>query len=912
MRKGIRFPGHNHEPAKLSAYSPYSIGLFMPPHDTQETIADRIARGKEQKNCTNGAIVPFPLDTDWDNWFAIMPRSCDRTWLAEQHNKKGRITEYVYHSAEGDPIFFVLRADHATEKKGIRPLRCERMSGSFPKAVMKHIEGKRPLYNLDKLAARPAAPVLLVEGEKAADAGEARFASHVSTTWPGGALSAGKAEFLPLIGRDVTIWPDNDADGLKCMTRLATELLQLGVRSCRMVEVPRGLRPKWDIADADEPDCKLSAEELAALLADAPLVTFHQLSPASRSGFPRNAPHVATGDLVRDEEMLRFLIDKGSLDLGGRSDWIRVGLAIKASHGAAGFELWDRLSSEADGYDGNTDREWASFKERTNDENPLTLATFAMRAREAGWSPKRATRGASSNEAGAGSSAGDGKPRFGKGVDPAAAVMDLVEEAEDEFWLDQDDKPHVSYKAEAPGGEAVLRHVPVQSAAYKGVMARRYHNAMVTKVLQKDQANTAATLLEFRARDAGHRHTSSLRVGELDGQIYVDLGGLDGRTVRVSSEGWEVIIGAPVRFVRGSRGELPTPQLGGTLALFSKHFNLPPNDVLRAVAFMVGTFNLAGSYPILFIEGEQGTCKSTLADIILALIDPPRGVKSARFSFAPDEKDFHVNAQGARVLCFDNISTFSAAAADALCRMATGAASASRKLYTDDEEARLVVQRPVIATCIGLPSSRADLLSRALRVKTLPVEQRRTEAAVMRDFEVDRPMMLGFLMHCVSAALRNREAIEVAVEAGDIRLPRMGDFGQFIEAASAELGLARGEFSKLIGHEQAVMQAESAQTNPVGAALLRYFSKPDAKPIDSPARDVLTLLQAQLPGQDWWPSVNKLGNELTRIAVGLRELGIETETRAATGRANVMTFRIWTTPDFQPRSGPHEATSVPF
>lgn len=879
------------------------------------TIPARIELGRQTLSDANGAIVPFPRDTDWDD-LNILANSYDRTLVAGWLNAGAKITKHFYRSSEGDVIFAVIRADHVDKRKDFRPLRSQGTIGILPKAVLQHIEGKRPLYNLDKLIARPNDPVLIVEGEKTADAAEVRFATHVCTTWPGGAQSVGKAELLPLMGRDVTICPDNDPDGVKAAKRLAIELLRMGVAACRIVELPDGLRPKWDLADADEPECILDEGQIKGLVIDAPAAESAMLQPAARPLSGTGERTVFNGDLVRDEAMLRFLIDNGSLDLGNRSEWINLGLALKATRGDVGFALWDQLSSEAVGYDGSTERVWATFKEPTDDQKALTLATYALNAREAGWAPVPLSTGVGS---GATKSTRDGAPafdeakaRFGKGVDPAAAVIALAEEAGDEFWIDQDGKAHVSYQAPDPNGATVMRHLPLQSAGYRAVLSARYFEAMVTKVLQKDQAQNAAAILEFRARASGVRHVSCLRVAELEGIIYVDLGRLDGLAIEVTKDGWSVIANPPVRFIPGSRGELPIPQPGGSIEQFAKHFNLPSDDVLRAVAFMIGTFNLAGSYPILFIEGEQGTCKSTLADLILALTDPPKGAKSARFSFSPDEKDLHVSAQGARVLCFDNISNFKAPAADALCRIATGAASTSRKLYTDDEEARLVVQRPVMATCIGLPSSRADLLSRAVRIKTLPVVRRRTEAAVMRGFEEDRPQMVGFLMDCVSRALQNRDAIEEAADAGEIQLPRMGDFGLFVEAASPKLGLDRGEFSNLIRHEQAVMQAEAAQTNSVGAALMQYFSKEGAKPINGPARDVLALLQAQLPPQDWWPSVNKLGNELTRIAVGLRELGIEMKIDPPSGRENVMMFRICTTAKFRPLSEGPDACDDPF
>lgn len=507
---------------------------------------------------------------------------------------------------------------------------------------------------------------------------------------------------------------------------------------------------------------KITNDQLAQLLDAAPEVR------------PAQTPHASAqpetlmnqGIISEVEGMLRFLAGKGLLDIAVYGEWLEVAFALKHSHGEAGFELWDRLASQAPNYDSEACRKkWDSIAELTDKTQQLTLATFYRRARTAGWAPIGAPE--------------DDRLHFAKGVDPAAAVIQLAEEAGDEFWLDQHDKPHVSYTV-GVGGEAVMRHVPVDSATYKGVLQKRYYEAKLNKVLPKEQANAAVSLLSYRAEE-GQRHISSLRAAEVEGCIYVDLGRADGKAVAVTAEGWELVSNPPVRFVRGSRGELPEPLDGGNLSDFARHLNLPAADVVRAVAFMIGTFNDTGSYPILFVEGEQGTGKSVLADMIVGCTDAPLTPKGARLSFNADEGDFHLNARRARVLFFDNISNFSQDAADGLCRMATGAGSQRRKLYTDDEESRVVVIRPVVVTCIGLPSSRADLLSRALRVNAQPVTHRRSEATIWNAFDADRPKLLGFLFTCVSAALRNRDRIAQAVMDRRIGLPRMGDFAQFVE-----------------------------------------------------------------------------------------------------------------------------------
>jgi signal transduction histidine kinase len=56
----------------------------------------------------------------------------------------------------------------------------------------------RPLYGLDRLAANPAAPVVVVEGEKAAEAAQAALPRMVVVTWPGGTNGVRWADFGPL------------------------------------------------------------------------------------------------------------------------------------------------------------------------------------------------------------------------------------------------------------------------------------------------------------------------------------------------------------------------------------------------------------------------------------------------------------------------------------------------------------------------------------------------------------------------------------------------------------------------------------------------------------------------------------------------------------------------------------------
>ena len=103
----------------------------------------------------------------------------------------------------------------------------------------------RPLYWAQRSA---GAPVLIAEGEKAANAAAALFPDHAVCTWPGGTSNVQHADWSALSGRTVTIWPDADDVGRKAAAQLARILL--GLRCIVQVVNPsEKLAQGWDLAD---------------------------------------------------------------------------------------------------------------------------------------------------------------------------------------------------------------------------------------------------------------------------------------------------------------------------------------------------------------------------------------------------------------------------------------------------------------------------------------------------------------------------------------------------------------------------------------------------------------------------------------------------------------------------------------
>lgn len=182
-----------------------------------------------------------------NDWVPIMPVPEEVTWTEPPH-KLGRPSKiWPYVNGAGQLLGAIARFE-TPDGKTTRPLTyCEK--NGRREWRWKSFPVPRSLYALDYLAQNPSAPVLVVEGEKAADAAQALLPEHAVTTSPGGARAPSTACWDHLEGRVVTIWPDHDTDGLKYADDVARLALEAGTVSVAIVNVPDTFPEKWDLAE---------------------------------------------------------------------------------------------------------------------------------------------------------------------------------------------------------------------------------------------------------------------------------------------------------------------------------------------------------------------------------------------------------------------------------------------------------------------------------------------------------------------------------------------------------------------------------------------------------------------------------------------------------------------------------------
>ena len=161
-----------------------------------------------------------------------------------QHGQASALWRYA--DMQNHTLGYAARFETA-DGKVILPLSFGRYGTGHPQWAWKALPEPRPLYGLPVLQC-PERPVLLVEGEKTADAAQALFPQNAVLTWSGGANAVNKADWSSLTGRSVTIWPDNDEPGFKAALEIST-LLKYIAFSVHVVLPPAGLPKKWDVAD---------------------------------------------------------------------------------------------------------------------------------------------------------------------------------------------------------------------------------------------------------------------------------------------------------------------------------------------------------------------------------------------------------------------------------------------------------------------------------------------------------------------------------------------------------------------------------------------------------------------------------------------------------------------------------------
>ena len=164
---------------------------------------------------------------------------------------------------------------------------------------------------------------------------------------------------------------------------------------------------------------------------------------------------------------------------------------------------------------------------------------------------------------------------------------------------------------------------PIRGKGFRRWLARRFFEE-TGGAPSSEALHSALNVIEARAHFDAPERQVHIRVGGLDGRLYLDLGDPAWRAVEIDAIGWRIVEDPPVRFRRASGMKpMPIPVGGGSIGTLRSFLNVKSDsDFVLVVAWALACLRNRGPYPVLVVSGEQGSAKSTFSAILRALLDP--------------------------------------------------------------------------------------------------------------------------------------------------------------------------------------------------------------------------------------------------------------------------------------------------
>jgi hypothetical protein len=413
---------------------------------------------------------------------------------------------------------------------------------------------------------------------------------------------------------------------------------------------------------------------------------------------------------------------------------------------------------------------------------------------------------------------------------------------------------------------------PIRAKGFRRWLTRRFFEE--TQGAPNSEAlQSALNVIEARAHFDAPKRVVHIRVGGLDGRLYLDLCDETWRAIEIDATGWRVIAEPPVRF-RRAKGmlPLPAPVTGGKVAALRPFLNLRGDaDFTLTVAWLLAGFRDRGPYPILALTGEHGSAKTTFARILRALIDP----NAAPLRSLPrEDRDLFIAATNGYAIAFDNVSSLPDWLSDSLCRLSTGGGFATRELYSDADETLFDAMRPQILNGIEDFVTRSDLADRTidLMLAEIPDDRRMTEERLWAEFEAARPTILGALLDAVGGGL-------AALPSSTLdRMPRMADFARWAVACEQALPWRTGTFLAAYTANRSLMVETTIEADLVATAVRELVTRQERW--EGSASELLAELNSAANEEKrrlrHWPKApNVLSGGLRRAAPNLRKVGID-------------------------------------
>ena len=329
-------------------------------------------------------------------------------------------------------------------------------------------------------------------------------------------------------------------------------------------------------------------------------------------------------------------------------------------------------------------------------------------------------------------------------------------------------------------------------------------------------------ILKSRAEKSGKRMNTWNRVAPTQDGVEIDLGDEKLTRVLIKAGKVEIIItGSETLFMRSKLSKsMVMPAEVGDIKLLHKYLNMHPVSKLLLIGWL--TYILAhpkistSKYPILLLNGSEGTGKSFLCNhIILVLLDP----SVVGLQMMPNNlKDLAIASQNSHVLAFDNIREIKPYMSDILCVASTGGAMTTRQLYSDSDMQLIHLHVALVLNGIYSFVSQPDLAQRCLPLQLTAINEnmRKSEVEMVRGLQEDLPAILRGLFDLIANIFTHLPSAEVT------NPERMIDFVKWLAAMEQVNGAPAGVYQAVYSDALNQCRLDALQDSLLASAVLDF------------------------------------------------------------------------------------------
>jgi len=379
---------------------------------------------------------------------------------------------------------------------------------------------------------------------------------------------------------------------------------------------------------------------------------------------------------------------------------------------------------------------------------------------------------------------------------------------------------------------------------------------------------------------------TSLRIARHHGGIAIDT--MNGRNEVVLLSDGNVKRDAccpEVVFLR-TDAMLPYPEISAEpdLKLVRKYLNTGDQECfileIKLCHILATPIEAHASFPIIHVQGSEGTAKTTAAKLLKTLVDP-NSVDAV--AMPKNQEDLYHAMAGNLLTIIDNARTISDSMSDLICAAAYGINAKKRQLYSDLNSVIMPIQGSICITSIDQVFTQPDAMSRLVPITTKPInkQDRKSEAQLLSQFEQDKSKIFTGLLDLTA------KIIDKLPEAVPTNAERMAGFSHFL--AAAELadgvpdGIFQGAYSSLIESTMRDSADENELISAISKLLIKYDDCIDLSPADL-LRELTLTTPRELRSQAWPRDPASMSRKLNTLKSLMLIQGIRYETYRQSGR----------------------------